>query len=83
LKKSCVNLRVSHRSRETHTGIATPLRAHNEGWVHFRESQAELTATFAQFGLANRLAVFERGIPIRFPIAAASVSMKAMGVRHN
>jgi phage tail protein X len=42
-----------------------------------------LTATLAQFGLANRLAVFERGIPIRFPIAAASVSKKAMGVRHN
>jgi L-ascorbate metabolism protein UlaG (beta-lactamase superfamily) len=49
------------------------IAAHNEGWVHFRESQAQLTATFAQFGLADRLVTFERGIPIRFPVRSASI----------
>jgi L-ascorbate metabolism protein UlaG (beta-lactamase superfamily) len=46
------------------------IAAHNEGWIHFRESQADLIATFAQFGLAHRLSVFARGVPARFPAAA-------------
>ncbi|MFC5069214.1 MBL fold metallo-hydrolase [Flaviflagellibacter deserti] len=40
---------------------ATLVAAHNEGWVHFRETQAQLADVFAQFGLSDRLRHFERG----------------------
>jgi L-ascorbate metabolism protein UlaG (beta-lactamase superfamily) len=42
--------------------------AHNEGWVHFRESADQLAHTFAQFGLAHRLAPFERGKPLAIDV---------------
>jgi L-ascorbate metabolism protein UlaG (beta-lactamase superfamily) len=38
--------------------------AHNEGWVHFRESADQLAHAFSQFGLAHRLAPFEKGNPL-------------------
>lgn len=43
---------------------ATLVAAHNEGWVHFRESQSQLAAVFAQFNLADRLTPFEKGVPL-------------------
>jgi L-ascorbate metabolism protein UlaG (beta-lactamase superfamily) len=43
--------------------------AHNEGWVHFRESAEQLAQVFAQFGLAHRLAPFEKGKPLSIDIA--------------
>ena len=43
---------------------ATLVAAHNEGWVHFRESAEQLANVFAQFNLAHRLARFERGEPL-------------------
>src|SRR5262245_21604443 len=43
---------------------ATLLAAHNEGWVHFRESQDQLADVFAKFGLADRLTRFEKGRPL-------------------
>lgn len=49
---------------------AALVAAHNEGWVHFRESQDQLAAAFAQFDLADRLRPFERGKPLTFPPAA-------------
>jgi len=42
------------------------IAAHNEGWVHFRESQDQLAQTFSTFNLADRLTLFERGIPVIF-----------------
>jgi L-ascorbate metabolism protein UlaG (beta-lactamase superfamily) len=38
--------------------------AHNEGWVHFRESADQLAHVFAQFGLIDRLTPFEKGKPL-------------------
>jgi L-ascorbate metabolism protein UlaG (beta-lactamase superfamily) len=43
--------------------------AHNEGWVHFRESQDQLAQTFSTFKLADRLTFFEKGKPVIFPSA--------------
>jgi L-ascorbate metabolism protein UlaG (beta-lactamase superfamily) len=43
---------------------ATLVAVHNEGWVHFRESQDELADVFATFNLAERLTSFERGKPL-------------------
>jgi hypothetical protein len=40
---------------------ATLVAAHNQGWVHFRESQDEFVAVFAQFNLTDRLRSFEKG----------------------
>jgi len=40
---------------------AVLVAAHNEGWAHFTESQDQLAAVFAAFGLAHRLTRFERG----------------------
>ena len=40
--------------------------AHNEGWVHFRESQDQLAQTFSTFKLADRLTLFEKGKPVVF-----------------
>jgi len=48
---------------------ATLVAAHNEGWVHFRESAEQLTQVFAQFGLAHRLAPFDKGKPLTIDIA--------------
>jgi len=47
---------------------ATLVAAHNEGWVHFRESADQLAHVFAQFGLAHRLAPFEKGKPLAIDI---------------
>jgi hypothetical protein len=38
--------------------------------VHLRESQEQLAAVFAQFNLAGRLKLFEKGKAMAFPIAA-------------
>jgi L-ascorbate metabolism protein UlaG (beta-lactamase superfamily) len=42
---------------------------HNEGWVHFKETQAQLADTFAKFGVGERLTILERGKPcvLSFP----------------
>jgi hypothetical protein len=47
---------------------ATLVAAHNEGWVHFRESADQLAHVFSQFGLAHRLAAFEKGKPLTVDI---------------
>jgi L-ascorbate metabolism protein UlaG (beta-lactamase superfamily) len=39
---------------------------HNEGWVHFRESAADLAASFATLGLGHRLTTLQRGLPTHF-----------------
>ena len=36
---------------------------HNEGWVHFTESQADVLRAFGTLGLASRLQMLERGRP--------------------
>jgi L-ascorbate metabolism protein UlaG (beta-lactamase superfamily) len=41
---------------------------HNEGWVHFKESPAELAASFATLGAGSRLTPLERGKPVRFAL---------------
>ncbi|MDG3441997.1 MBL fold metallo-hydrolase [Nitrospirillum amazonense] len=41
---------------------------HNEGWVHFKESAAQLAATFSTLGVAARLTPLERGIATRFTL---------------
>lgn len=46
---------------------AALVAAHNEGWVHFRESQDQLAAVFSQLGLGDRLTRFEKGQPLTFP----------------
>lgn len=43
---------------------ATLVAAHNEGWVHFRESASQLAHVFDQFKLSDRLTPFERGHPL-------------------
>jgi L-ascorbate metabolism protein UlaG (beta-lactamase superfamily) len=49
---------------------AAIVAVHNEGWVHLRESAAELAAAFATFGVASRLTPLERGKPTRFQLRA-------------
>jgi hypothetical protein len=49
---------------------ATLVAAHNEGWVHFRESQDELVAVFAQLNLTDRLRSFEKGRPLAVHLKA-------------
>ena len=49
---------------------AALVAAHNEGWVHFRESQDQLTAAFAQLGVGHRLTRFEKGRPLIFAAGA-------------
>jgi L-ascorbate metabolism protein UlaG (beta-lactamase superfamily) len=56
-------LEAAHAFRD-----ATLVAAHNEGWVHIRETQAQLAEVFERFGLAERLAQFERGVPLSFPL---------------
>lgn len=38
---------------------------HNEGWVHLKETQAQLHDTFAKLGSGQRLTELERGEPLR------------------
>ncbi|MEZ2129835.1 MULTISPECIES: MBL fold metallo-hydrolase [unclassified Sinorhizobium] len=45
---------------------AAIVAVHNEGWVHFKESAAELAAAFATLGAGARLTTLERGMPRRF-----------------
>ena len=45
---------------------ATLVAAHTDGWVHFRESAAELAAAFATLGIADRLVTLEPGRPRAF-----------------
>lgn len=47
---------------------ATFVAAHNEGWVHFKETQDQLAEVFARFNLAERLTRFERGKPLEIKI---------------
>jgi L-ascorbate metabolism protein UlaG (beta-lactamase superfamily) len=47
---------------------AAIVAVHNEGWVHFKESPAELAAAFTTLGVASRLTALERGQPVRFPL---------------
>lgn len=46
---------------------ATLVAAHTDGWVHFKESAAELAAAFATLGIADRLVTLEPGRPTGFP----------------
>jgi hypothetical protein len=41
---------------------------HNHGWAHFKESQADLAAAFAELGLADRLTNLEPGKPTRLAL---------------
>ncbi|WP_244112221.1 hypothetical protein [Burkholderia gladioli] len=36
---------------------------HNEGWVHLKETQAQLEDNFAELGAGGRLTGLERGQP--------------------
>ncbi len=47
---------------------AAIVAVHNEGWVHFKESQEQLAAAFATLGVADRLKALERGKPVQFPL---------------
>ncbi|NIF72237.1 MULTISPECIES: MBL fold metallo-hydrolase [unclassified Burkholderia] len=38
---------------------------HNEGWVHLKETQAQLEDSFAKLGAGGRLTALERGQPLR------------------
>jgi L-ascorbate metabolism protein UlaG (beta-lactamase superfamily) len=51
---------------------AAIVAVHNEGWIHFRESAADLAGTFATLGKGSRLTPLERGKPTRFELAALS-----------
>ncbi|MDR6668701.1 MBL fold metallo-hydrolase [Rhizobium sp. 1399] len=44
--------------------------AHNEGWVHFRETQDQLAHTFSVFNLKDRLKLFEKGKPLAVDLTA-------------
>ena len=44
---------------------ATLVSVHNEGWIHYRETQDQLTDVFARFKLADRLTRFEKGVPLQ------------------
>jgi L-ascorbate metabolism protein UlaG (beta-lactamase superfamily) len=45
---------------------ATLVSVHNEGWAHLRESQDQLSDVFANFGMADRLVRFDKGVPLAF-----------------
>ena len=45
---------------------ATLVSVHNEGWIHYRETQDQLADVFAKFHLADRLTRFEKGMPLQF-----------------
>lgn len=41
---------------------------HNEGWVHLKESHAQLADTFTKLGAVGRLSTLERGRTLRFAL---------------
>jgi L-ascorbate metabolism protein UlaG (beta-lactamase superfamily) len=47
---------------------AALVAAHNEGWVHLRESHNQLADVFAQFKQSDRLTPFEKGKPRTFDV---------------
>ena len=47
---------------------AAIVAVHNEGWVHFRESAAELADAFAKLGAGARLTPLERGQTVTFAL---------------
>lgn len=44
---------------------AALVAVHNEGWVHLKETQAQLADTFTKLGSGSRLTALERGEPLR------------------
>jgi L-ascorbate metabolism protein UlaG (beta-lactamase superfamily) len=46
------------------SGIVIPL--HFEGWTHFTQGPDQLRASFAGYGLTERLRLPERGVPVSF-----------------
>jgi L-ascorbate metabolism protein UlaG (beta-lactamase superfamily) len=44
---------------------ATLVSVHNEGWMHFKETQDQLADVFATFKLADRLTRFDKGRPLQ------------------
>ncbi|GLZ20172.1 hypothetical protein [Burkholderia plantarii] len=44
---------------------ATLVAVHNEGWVHLKETHAQLEGSFAKLGAGGRLTALERGRPLR------------------
>ncbi|MDB5531638.1 MAG: fold metallo-hydrolase [Devosia sp.] len=47
---------------------AAIVAVHDEGWVHFKESAAELADSFAKLGAGARLTPLERGQPVTFAL---------------
>jgi L-ascorbate metabolism protein UlaG (beta-lactamase superfamily) len=47
---------------------AALVAVHNEGWVHLKETQAQLADTFSKLGVATRLTALERGKPLRLAV---------------
>jgi L-ascorbate metabolism protein UlaG (beta-lactamase superfamily) len=43
---------------------ATLVAVHNEGWIHLKETQAQLADTFSKLGSGTRLTTLERGKPL-------------------
>lgn len=41
---------------------------HNDGWTHFKETQADIAQGFGVFGLSSRLQTLELGKPIRLTL---------------
>ncbi|WP_246797057.1 MBL fold metallo-hydrolase [Burkholderia perseverans] len=44
---------------------ATLVAVHNEGWVHLKETHAQLEDSFTKLGAGGRLTALERGRPLR------------------
>jgi hypothetical protein len=49
---------------------------HNEGWVHLRETQAQLAEVFSKFQLTRRLTLFEKGRPVVITSAPRSTAKR-------
>lgn len=47
-------------------GAEVVIPLHFEGWTHFTQGAAELRASFAGYGLTDRLRLPERGVPLAF-----------------
>lgn len=47
---------------------ATLVAVHNEGWVHVKETQAQLADTFTKLGVGTRLTALERGQALRIDL---------------
>ena len=47
---------------------ATLVSIHNEGWAHFKETQAQLADAFTKLGAAARLTPLERGKPLHLAL---------------